>query len=67
MLKLQTQDPYERGRILKDGVVVDQVPFDFVSLDANEWERLADEALQEYRYRRISPWRQDGCDVEPLP
>lgn len=55
-ITIATLDPNERGLITRAGVEIDEVHFDFYSEDRAEWERLADERLQEAGYRRVSDW-----------
>jgi len=55
-ITIATVDPNERGLITRAGVEIDEVRFDFYSEDRSEWERLADERLQEAGYRRVSAW-----------
>lgn len=61
--KLETADPYEYGQVLEGGAYLEDILFPFTSLDATEWEELADQAIHAAGYRREGPWRQDGCDL----
>jgi hypothetical protein len=60
VLRVRTLDPHTRGVIFENGEEVDEVHFDFYSEDRAEWERLADERLQEAGFQRIGEWRDDS-------
>lgn len=55
-LQVRTLDPHTKGLVYENGEEVDEVHFDFWTEDRAEWERLADERLQEAGYRRVSAW-----------
>lgn len=56
MLQIATLDPHTKGLILENGEEIDEISLDFWTEDRAEWQRLADERLQEAGYRRVSPW-----------
>lgn len=56
MLQIATLDPHTKGLIYENGEEIDEVHFDFWTEDRAEWERLADERLQEAGFVRVSAW-----------
>jgi len=56
-LQVATLDPHTKGIVYEDGEGVEIIRFDFYSEDRQEWERLADEALERNGFRRVSEWR----------
>jgi hypothetical protein len=56
MLQIATRDPHTKGLILENGEEIAEISLDFYSEDRAEWERLADERIQEAGFVRVSDW-----------
>lgn len=56
MLQIATLDPHTKGLILENGEEIDEISLDFYTESRAEWERLADERLQEAGFVRVSDW-----------
>lgn len=66
MFSIYSYDPFQAAYSEEDNSLI--CTFDFYSENEYHWNDLADEALKEAGYKRVTHWRQDGnylvCEVE---
>ena len=63
VLSLELYNDGFEGHILQDGREIGESGFDFYTEDTVEWERLADQQLEDAGYHRVAPWTTDGTKV----
>ena len=67
LYEIETLDPHTTGSITdSNGQHIEDIAFDFYSEDAQEWETLADAALAEAGYRRVTDWVNNTAFITKL-